>query len=127
MQSNTQAVESNLDYKSVELRSLFELSQILNASLDVHRVLNNCLLTLMGRMLISRGMALIVDEAQSLDGIFTDIAADLQSTCRLRYCTPKIEGDHVLRITAAKGLYSGWIEISFNADELSAGECDPAM
>lgn len=55
--------EYKLDHKSVELKSLFELSQILNASLDVHRVLNNCLLTPMGRMLITRGMALAVDDS----------------------------------------------------------------
>ncbi len=55
--------DHKLDYKSVELKSLFELGQILNASLDVHRVLNNCLLTPMGRMLITRGMALAAEDS----------------------------------------------------------------
>ena len=50
------------DYRNVELRSLFELSQILNSSLDVDRVLNNCLLTPMGRMMISKGFALSVND-----------------------------------------------------------------
>ena len=36
--------------------------QALNASLAVKRVLNSCLLTPMGRMLISRGLALSADE-----------------------------------------------------------------
>ncbi|MDZ7346972.1 MAG: GAF domain-containing protein, partial [candidate division KSB1 bacterium] len=55
-----------LDLRSVELRSLIELSQVLNASLDADAVLNTCLLTPMGRMLISRGMALTADENGSL-------------------------------------------------------------
>jgi phosphoserine phosphatase RsbU/P len=54
--------ESGLDHRSVELRSLIELSQILNSSLDVTGVLNNCLLTPMGRMLIGRGLALAANE-----------------------------------------------------------------
>ena len=62
MADKKQTSEHRLDHKSVELRSLFELSQILNASLDVNKVLNNCLLTPMGRMLITRGMALAVDD-----------------------------------------------------------------
>jgi len=62
-----------------------------------------------------------------LDRIFTDIAADLQSTYRLRYCTPKVEGEHVLRITAESGDDSGWIEISFNAGDLTVGECNPEI
>lgn len=53
---------SGPDHRSVELRSLIELSQILNSSLDVTGVLNNCLLTPMGRMLISRGIALAANE-----------------------------------------------------------------
>jgi len=43
----------------MELRSLFEMSQILNASLNINEVLNTCLLTPMGRMMISRGCALV--------------------------------------------------------------------
>ncbi|RQW07131.1 GAF domain-containing protein [candidate division KSB1 bacterium] len=62
MEPAQKPAEAKLDHKSVELKSLFELSQILNSSLDVSRVLNNCLLTPMGRMLISRGMALAIDE-----------------------------------------------------------------
>ena len=50
------------DHRSVDLRSLIELSQILNASLDVSAVLNTCLLTPMGRMLIGRGLALAANE-----------------------------------------------------------------
>ncbi len=62
MNSKTPGVNPQFDYRSVELRSLFELSQILNSSLDVDRVLNNCLLTPMGRMMISKGLALSINE-----------------------------------------------------------------
>lgn len=54
--------KSGPDHRSVELRSLIELSQVLNASLDVSAVLNTCLLTPMGRMLIGRGLALAANE-----------------------------------------------------------------
>lgn len=57
-----QPFKSELDQSRVELKSLFEMSQILNSSLDVKRVLNNCLLTPMGRMMITRGLAFAVDE-----------------------------------------------------------------
>ncbi len=43
----------------IELSSLFEISQILNSSLELNHVLNNVLLIPMGRMMISRGMILI--------------------------------------------------------------------
>ncbi len=62
MNSEKPGLKPQFDYRNVELRSLFELSQILNSSLDVNRVLNNCLLTPMGRMMISKGMALSVNE-----------------------------------------------------------------
>ena len=62
MNDRGQSLKHKLDQRGVELKSLFELSQILNASLDVRRVLNNCLLTPMGRMMISRGLALSADE-----------------------------------------------------------------
>ncbi len=48
-----------LDKRLLELSSLFELSQLLNASLDMRSILDNVLLIPMGRMLISRGLALI--------------------------------------------------------------------
>ncbi|MEL6824569.1 MAG: hypothetical protein AAFP70_22650, partial [Calditrichota bacterium] len=39
----------------LELSSLFEISQLLNESLDLKRVLNNILFIPMGRMMIARG------------------------------------------------------------------------
>ncbi|MCD6376895.1 MAG: SpoIIE family protein phosphatase [Caldisericaceae bacterium] len=48
-----------LDKRLLELSSLFELSQQLNASLDLQSILDNMLLISMGRMLISRGLAII--------------------------------------------------------------------
>ena len=48
-----------VDKRLLELSSLFELSQQLNASLDLQSILDNVLLIPMGRMLISRGLAMI--------------------------------------------------------------------
>jgi len=65
--SQKQSIRHKLDHRDVDLKSLFEISQIINASLDVDRVLNNCLLTPMGRMLISRAMALSAREDGSFE------------------------------------------------------------
>ena len=54
--------EGELGAHQVELRSLFETSKILNSSLELSTILNNLLLTPMGRMMISRGMVMIANE-----------------------------------------------------------------
>jgi len=51
-----------LDQRHVELKSLFETSKILNSSLQLNTILNNLLLTPMGRMMISRGLVLVTDQ-----------------------------------------------------------------
>jgi phosphoserine phosphatase RsbU/P len=51
-----------LDQRVVELQSLFELSKVLNSSLNLSAILNNMLLSPMGRMMITRGMVLVSDE-----------------------------------------------------------------
>ncbi len=51
----------------MELQSLFEMSQVLNASLNLRTVLNNLLLTPMGRMMISRGLVLVANEHGSFE------------------------------------------------------------
>ncbi|MDZ7723973.1 MAG: GAF domain-containing SpoIIE family protein phosphatase [candidate division KSB1 bacterium] len=50
-----------IDYQGVELRSLFELAQVLNSSLNPDQILNSCLYTPMGRMMIGRGMMIVRD------------------------------------------------------------------
>lgn len=62
MDEQSQSLRHRLDERGVDLKSLFELGHVLNASLDIKHVLNSCLLTPMGRMLISRGLALAADE-----------------------------------------------------------------
>ena len=52
---NIQAINERL----LELSSLFEISQILNSSLELNEVLNNILLIPMGRLMISRGAILL--------------------------------------------------------------------
>ncbi|MHB2150772.1 GAF domain-containing SpoIIE family protein phosphatase [Calditrichota bacterium LG25] len=55
----TELETKEADKRLLELSSLFELSQLLNSSLDLRSILDNVLLIPMGRMLISRGLALI--------------------------------------------------------------------
>jgi len=52
-------VQKELEQRLLELQSLFEMSRILNSSLQMHSILNNLLLTLMGRMMISRGFVMV--------------------------------------------------------------------
>ncbi len=55
------SITRQLDARLVELQALFEMSQILNSSLNLKTILDNLLLTPMGRLMISKGMALISD------------------------------------------------------------------
>ena len=48
-----------LDEKLMELHSLFEVSQTLNSSLNVNAIIDNILLTSMGKMMISKGIVLL--------------------------------------------------------------------
>ncbi len=62
---SSKALHLEIDQQHVELRSLFETGKILNSSLDLPTILNNLLLTPMGRMMISRGLVLIVDDKKT--------------------------------------------------------------
>ncbi|MBN1153332.1 SpoIIE family protein phosphatase [candidate division KSB1 bacterium] len=50
-----------LDEKLMELHSLFEVSQTLNSSLNVNAIIDNILLTSMGKMMISKGIVMLHD------------------------------------------------------------------
>jgi phosphoserine phosphatase RsbU/P len=54
-----ESVSRKLDEKLMELHSLFELSQTLNSSLNVTSILDNLLLTPMGKMMIGKGIVLL--------------------------------------------------------------------
>lgn len=51
--------ERTLNNKLIELQALFEISQILNSSLNLKSILDNMLLTPMGKMMISKGVILL--------------------------------------------------------------------
>ncbi len=55
-----------LDEKLMELQSLFEVSQTLNSSLNLTSILDNMLLTPMGKMMITRGIVLLYKEKNKL-------------------------------------------------------------
>jgi sigma-B regulation protein RsbU (phosphoserine phosphatase) len=51
--------ERAIKNKLIELQALFEISQILNSSLNLKSILDNMLLTPMGKMMISKGVILL--------------------------------------------------------------------
>ena len=55
-----------LDEKLMELQSLFEVSQTLNSSLNLTSILDNMLLTPMGKMMITRGIVLLYKDENVL-------------------------------------------------------------
>jgi sigma-B regulation protein RsbU (phosphoserine phosphatase) len=54
-------VARQMDQRLVELQSLFEMGKVLNSTLNLRTILNNLLLTPMGRMMITRGLVLVAD------------------------------------------------------------------
>jgi len=60
--SESRILNKKFDQQHVELKSLFETSKILNSSLQLETILNNLLLTPMGRMMITRGLIMVADE-----------------------------------------------------------------
>ncbi len=54
---------SELDARLFELQALYELSRQLTSSLNLKEILDTILLTPMGKMLISKGMVLVSDQA----------------------------------------------------------------
>jgi len=66
--------ERALNAKLMELQALFEMSQILNSSLNLKSILDNMLLTPMGKMMISKGIILLnqkpdIFEVETLKGL----------------------------------------------------------
>ncbi len=56
----------SLKLRYLELTSLFETNKILNASLDLQTILDNLLLTSMGRLMIGKGLVLLRGEGDVL-------------------------------------------------------------
>lgn len=52
-------VTDDVDRKLIELSALFEISQLLNSSLNLTSIVDNILLSPMGRMMINRGIVLL--------------------------------------------------------------------
>ncbi|HNB58339.1 MAG TPA: hypothetical protein PKV06_15300, partial [bacterium] len=52
-------VQDDVDRKLLELSALFEISQLLNSSLNLTSIVDNILLSPMGRMMINKGLFLL--------------------------------------------------------------------
>jgi phosphoserine phosphatase RsbU/P len=60
-------IARELDQRLVELHSLFEMSQLLNSSLNLRVILSNLLLTPMGRMMVSRCVVMVTSEKNDFE------------------------------------------------------------
>ncbi len=74
----------NLKIRYLELTSLFETNKILNASLDLNSILDNLLLTAMGRLMIGQGAVFIrvrdsAFELKALKGLSTKLLGQIFS------------------------------------------------
>jgi sigma-B regulation protein RsbU (phosphoserine phosphatase) len=75
----------NQDIKAIherlfELSSLFEISQILNSSLQLNSVLNNILLIPMGRLMISKGIILLREGKHFKPKLWKGIPSEVKNT-----------------------------------------------
>lgn len=61
--------------KQLELNSLIEFSQLISSKLDLKYILNNILLSIMGKMLISKGIILLKVENNENENIYSIEAA----------------------------------------------------
>ncbi|MEE9170476.1 MAG: GAF domain-containing SpoIIE family protein phosphatase [bacterium] len=74
----TQEGFDGLKIRYLELTALFEINKILNSSLELRTILDNVLLTPMGRLMISKGMVLLNDKnsilsVKNIKGVSTDL------------------------------------------------------
>ncbi len=58
----TRQLSRELDERLLELQALFDVSKILNSSLQVKQILDTLLLTPMGKMMVGKGMVLLAKE-----------------------------------------------------------------
>jgi len=77
-EKNNESVDRLLDEKLMELHTLFEISQTLNSSLKITAILDNLLLTPMGKMMISKGIILLnqsqnVFKVETLKGLQSNL------------------------------------------------------
>ena len=72
---------SNPDRRQLELNTLIEFSQLISSKLDLKYILNNILLSNMGKMLISKGMILIKSDESNEDVYSIEAAKGIDLKC----------------------------------------------
>lgn len=70
---------TNPAHKQLELNSLIEFSQLISSKLDLKYILNNILLSIMGKMLISKGMVLLSSEDNGPDNYIVESAKGIDA------------------------------------------------
>lgn len=85
--------KSDSAHKLLELNSLIEFSQLINSNLDLKFILGNILLSIMGKMLISKGMILIKRDSDTCDHLYTiesSKGVNLRGVTETMYEFPKL-------------------------------------
>lgn len=134
------------EQKQLELNSLIEFSQILNGNLDLDFIFRNILLSIMGKMLVSKSLVLIKKDFVNVNNIYLPITSrgiDLKSVpTELSLAFPKIpffhandlESSHTLKDYGLKYFFKIYFQnkllgilclgdkLGANASELSKSE-----
>jgi sigma-B regulation protein RsbU (phosphoserine phosphatase) len=75
---NTENIQA-INQRLIELSSLFEISQILNSSLDLKNILNNILLIPMGRLMVSKGVFFLKSDQNFLAKFWKGLSSEIET------------------------------------------------
>lgn len=81
---------NNPAQKQLELNSLIEFSQLISSKLDLKYILNNILLSIMGKMLISKGVIFLKNNQTGRENVFS---VEASKGIDRNLLTPEIETD----------------------------------
>ena len=84
---NTENIQA-INQRLIELSSLFEISQILNSSLDLKNILNNILLIPMGRLMVSKGVFFLKADQTFLAKFWKGLSDEIETVTLTRSEVP---------------------------------------
>jgi sigma-B regulation protein RsbU (phosphoserine phosphatase) len=95
-----------INRRLIELSSVFEISQILNSSIELNQVLNNILLIPMGRLMLSKGIIFLKDQGKLLPKLWKGLPDNIaEKPLQLSDLAPEIgiietNGDKIANLNA---------------------------
>ena len=102
-EAEKEGVSRKLDEKLMELQSLFEVSQTLNSSLNLKSILDNMLLTPMGKMMITRGVVLLHENknryrVETIKGLPKQVVGEI-----IQIHPPILEPSYIQKLSRQQG------------------------